>query len=177
MLRGDKAGLRARQAADLPVLQAELHGDIETWSRTNSGPWRPLSPDLEDSPFALKVATDSVATFSIVDLKSEDVAGGATLWGIDRHNRNAHLGLSLRPSFRGRGLGTDVVRILVRYGFTTLGLRRLGLETLSDNHAMIRAATSAGFTREGTLREAGWVNGAFVDEVVFGLLADEYQGD
>jgi RimJ/RimL family protein N-acetyltransferase len=84
--------------------------------------------------------------------------------------------MALRPSFRGRGLGTDVVRVLCRYGFETRGLNRLQVDTLADNDGMIRAATRAGFTREGQLRQAGWVNGAFVDEVILGQLAAEWFG-
>jgi RimJ/RimL family protein N-acetyltransferase len=54
------------------------------------------------------------------------------------------------------------------------GLHRLQVETLADNTAMIRAATQAGFVPEGTLRRAAWVNGAFADEVILGLLATEW---
>lgn len=97
------------------------------------------------------------------------------LWNIDVHNRSAHLGLTLRPAFRGRGLGTDVVRVLCEYGFTTRGLHRLQLETLADNAAMIRAAIQNGFVREGTLRNSAWVLGEFVDQVVYGLLASEWK--
>ena len=77
------------------------------------------------------------------------------LWGIDLHNRSAHVGISLRPAFRGRGLGGDVVRVLCRYGFAIRGLHRMQLETLADNAAMIAVAERLGFTREGTMRGAG----------------------
>ena len=97
--------------------------------------------------------------------------------GVDQHNRLAHLGLAVLPSFRGRGLGTDITRVLCRYGFETRGLNRLQVDTLSDNQGMLLAAARAGFTREGQLRQAGWANGAFVDEVVLGQLASEWFGD
>jgi RimJ/RimL family protein N-acetyltransferase len=31
-----------------------------------------------------------------------------------------------------------------------------------------------GFTREGTLRQAAWVTGAFLDEVILGLLSADW---
>jgi RimJ/RimL family protein N-acetyltransferase len=110
------------------------------------------------------------------ELDRGELAGAALLWAIDLHNRSAHLGLSLRPSFRGRGLGTDVVLALCEYGFTVRGLHRLQVDTLASNAAMIRAAERAGFTLEGTLRGAGWVNGEFADEVILGLLAGDWAG-
>jgi RimJ/RimL family protein N-acetyltransferase len=82
--------------------------------------------------------------------------------------------VSLRPAFRGRGLGADVVKVLCGYGFSNLGLHRLALETLSDNFAMIRTAERLGFVREGVLRQASWVTGHFYDDVLFGLLAGEW---
>jgi len=90
---------------------------------------------------------------------------------IDLHNRRAHLGLPLRPAFRGRCLGTDVVVALCRYGFAVRGLHRLQVDTLASNTAMIRAASRAGFVHEGTLRRSAWANGEFADEVILGVLA------
>jgi RimJ/RimL family protein N-acetyltransferase len=39
---------------------------------------------------------------------------------------------------------------------------------------MLKAAERGGFTREGTLRQAAWVTGEFVDEVILGLLAADW---
>src|ERR1700685_2277062 len=44
MLRGELVALRARQDSDIPVLDAELYGDVPTWSRVTigrGGHWRP----------------------------------------------------------------------------------------------------------------------------------------
>jgi RimJ/RimL family protein N-acetyltransferase len=175
MLRGDLVGLRARQEADVPVLHSELYDDIATRARADSRPWRPIAPTSTASPYAVAGPSDDVACFSVVQLAGDELAGEALLWGIDVHNRCAHIGISLRPGFRGRGLGTDVVKVLCGYGFAARGLHRLQIETLADNAAMIRAATQAGFVSEGTLRRSAWVNGDFLDEVVLGLLATEWR--
>ncbi|MEV0474661.1 GNAT family N-acetyltransferase [Streptomyces prunicolor] len=174
MLRGTKIALRARHESDVPVLHAELYDDVATRSRVDSRPWRPVSPGSESSPFAVTEPDDDAAPFAVISLDNDELAGTAGLWGIDTHNRSAHLGISLRPGFRGRGLAVDVVEVLCTYGFTVRGLHRLQLETLADNTAMIRAASRAGFVQEGRLRRAAWVNGEFIDEVILGLLAEEW---
>jgi len=172
MLRGEKVLLRSRIESDVKVLHVELYDDVFTRMRTDNRAWRPLSPDSELSPFRMSDPTDDFVSFSVEELsKGHELAGAAVLHGIDEHNRSAHIGISLRPAFRGRGLGTDTLRVLCGYAFRTRGLHRLSLETLSDNLAMIAAAESAGFQREGVFREAAWVEGDFLDEVVFGLLA------
>jgi RimJ/RimL family protein N-acetyltransferase len=178
MLRGGKVALRARHEEDVPVLQAELYDDVATLSRADSRPWRPISPGSSASPYRVADvvgAADEPAVFSVVELAGAELAGDALLWGIDLHNRVAHIGVSLRPAFRGRGLGADVVRVLCGYGFAVRGLHRLQIETLADNAAMIAAATGAGFVPEGTLRKSAWVDGDFADEVVLGLLRAEWR--
>ena len=174
MLRGELAGLRARRVDDVQVLHAELYDDVATRMRADLRPWRPVPPGSPDSPYAVAGPSDDAALFSVVRLPSEDLAGEAVLWGIDTHNRSAHLGISLRPAFRGHGLGADTVRLLCYYGFAVRGLHRLQVETLADNAAMIAIATGAGFVPEGTLRGSAWVDGAFADEAVLGLLAADW---
>ncbi len=175
MLRGEKVLLRARHEADVAILQTELYDDIATYSRADTRPWRPISPASSASPYAIADPTDTVAPFSVVELASDELAGDAALWGIDVHNRRAHLGLALRPAFRGRGLGSDVVRVLCRYGFEVRGIHRIQIETLTDNAAMMQAALQAGFVREGVRRHATWVSGSFADEVILGLLDTEWR--
>ena len=174
MLTGEVVALRARLDSDIAVLEAELYADVALRSRTDSRPWRPVPPGSPASPFRVADPLAVPACFSVVELYSGELAGEALLWGVDNHNRVAHAGLSLRPSFRGRGLGTDIVRVLCRYGFEVRGMHRMQVETLASNAAMIRAATRAGFTREGILRQAAWVTGAFEDEVILGQLASEW---
>jgi RimJ/RimL family protein N-acetyltransferase len=118
--------------------------------------------------------SDDTACFSIVDLADNELAGEALLWNIDSHNRTAHIGISLRPASRGKGLGTDVVHVLCHYGFTIRGLNRLQIETLADNTPMLTSATRNGFKQEGTLRKAAWIEGTFVDMIILGLLANEW---
>src|SRR5215831_17168619 len=163
MMRGKLTGLRARVPADVDILHAELYDDVATRVRADSRPWVPI-PAGPGSPYwagdEAPKAPDA-ALFSVVDLASGELAGEALLWAIDLHNRTAHLGVSLRPAFRGRGLGADVVLALCEYGFAVRGLHRLQVDTLAGNTAMIRAAERAGFVPEGRLRRAAWAGGDF----------------
>ncbi|MET8646942.1 GNAT family N-acetyltransferase [Streptomyces sp. NPDC004096] len=177
MLRGSKVGLRARYEDDIPVLRTELYDDVVNSSRAESGPWRPITPGSKDSRFVVDDNDQRLVPFSVVDLDRGTLVGTAALWGIDHHNRSAHVGLGLRPSSRGKGYGTDVVAVLCHYGFVVRGLQRLQIETLSDNAAMLRSAERNGFVREGVLRSSAWVMGEFLDEVLLGLLVQEWKPD
>jgi RimJ/RimL family protein N-acetyltransferase len=174
VLHGEKVVLRARHDGDVQILLDELHNDVATRSRSHTRPWRPISPGTPASPYAVTDPDEDTARFSVVESVSDELAGDALLWDIDTHNRFAHIGISLRPAFRGRGLALDTVRVLCRYGFAIRGLRRLQIETLADNAAMLRTAANAGFVREGVLRKAAWVNGGFIDDVILGLLVEDW---
>ncbi|MFD0685104.1 GNAT family N-acetyltransferase [Actinomadura fibrosa] len=175
MLRGSKVGLRARHEEDIPILHAELYDDVVNTSRAVGQPWRPITPGSKDGQFVVDDKAQGLASFSVVDLDSGALVGTATLWGIDNHNRSAHIGLGLLPSARGKGYGTDVVAVLCHYGFVVRGLHRLQIETLSDNTAMLRSAERNGFVREGVMRASAWVMGEFLDEVLLGLLVEDWK--
>ncbi|MBA0049708.1 N-acetyltransferase [Streptomyces sp. AJS327] len=175
MLKGEKVGLRARHAEDIPVLRTELYDDVVNSARAEGQPWRPLTPESKDPRLVVEDTQEGIVPFSVVELDGGTLIGAATLWGIDTHHRSAHVGLGLLPSARGKGYGTDVVAALCYYGFMVRGLRRLQVETLADNTPMIRSAERNGFVREGVTRSSAWVLGEFLDEVLLGLLAHEWK--
>ncbi|MEU7075932.1 GNAT family protein [Streptomyces narbonensis] len=175
MLRGTKVGLRARHDEDIPVLRTELYDDVVNGSRAESAAWRPITPGSKDPRLFVDDTEPGRVPFSVVALEGGTLLGTATLWGIDNHSRSAHIGLGLLPACRGQGYGTDVVAVLCHYGFVVRGLHRLQIETLADNHAMLRSAERNGFVREGVLRSSAWVMGEFLDEVLLGLLAQEWK--
>ncbi|KUN76455.1 GNAT family N-acetyltransferase [Streptomyces griseoruber] len=175
MLRGSKVGLRARHEEDIPILRAELYNDVVNASRAEGGPWRPITPGSKDPRLVVDDQAQGSVPFSVVELEGGTLVGTATLWGIDNHNRVAHIGLGLLPSSRGQGYGSDVVAVLCHYGFVVRGLHRLQIETLADNAPMLRSAERNGFVREGVLRSSAWVMGEFLDEVLLGLLAQDWK--
>lgn len=182
VIRGEKVTLRPRRESDVQPLYDGLYSDVPGTARTSAAPWLPTQPGRSQYARALNDPDERTVTFSVVESvppgpdapDGERLVGDAVLWGVDAHNRNAHLGLSLLPSARGRGLGSDIVRVLCVYGFTVRGLRRLEINTLADNHAMLTVAERCGFVREGVRRRAAWVYGEFLDEVVLGLLREDW---
>ncbi|GIG67235.1 GNAT family N-acetyltransferase [Phytomonospora endophytica] len=175
MLSGEKVVLRARYDEDIPILLTGLYEDVVVGSRADGKPWRPLTPGTTDPRLVVDDKEEGRVSFSVVEREGGALVGTASFWGIDTHHRSAHIGLGLLPSARGKGYGTDVVAILCHYGFVVRGLHRMQIETLADNHGMLSAAERNGFVREGLLRSSAWVLGEFLDEVVLGLLAEEWR--
>ena len=183
MLIGETVLLRPRVRDDVAVLYRLDAGDPTLHQRISFDPWVPRSlehdlarydAELTEPPDPLNVRFTVEARVAAGRVAHGDVVGKASLWRIDQHHRSAHLGVSLLPEARGLGLGTDVVRVLCDYGFRIRGLHRLSCETLASNGAMLRAAETVGFVREGQLRASASIDGAWDDDVLLGLLREEW---
>jgi RimJ/RimL family protein N-acetyltransferase len=104
-----------------------------------------------------------------------EFVGHVTLWGATLPTRAAELGVIIGPNHVGTGYGPDAVRVTARYGFLSMGLNRIELRTPAFNTRALRAYEKAGFVQEGARRERVFVNGAFADEVVMGLLRRDWR--
>ena len=71
---------------------------------------------------------------------------------------------------------TNACRTLVTYAFHEWGLNKVEIHCAVGNIRSRAIPTRLGFTQEGSLREAEWVNDHFVDLVIYGMLAREWQG-
>ena len=96
-LQGELVTLRAVERDDIEV----LHGfdmAYETWPEINYSPYAPKSLEEvlkaydadEESSYR---GSDAFVPFTIV--VDEEVVGTCCFWGIDLHNRRAHLGIGL----------------------------------------------------------------------------------
>ena len=77
MLRAGKAGLRARDEADVAVLHAELYEDIATRAQADSRQWRTIPRGSAASPYAVTEPRDDLACFSVGKLGTGELAGEA----------------------------------------------------------------------------------------------------
>jgi RimJ/RimL family protein N-acetyltransferase len=103
--------------------------------------------------------------------------GTARLHGLDETDRRARYAIGLLATdLLGRGIGTEVTRTLLAYAFRDLGLHRVDLRVLAFNTRAIACYARCGFVEEGREREAAYVDGAWHDDVIMGVLDRELVG-
>lgn len=170
MLTGERVVLRPFRPEDVePLWRAKL--DPLTWAQTSASPLVPVTLADHQAHYA-QPASESLVQFAVdVD---DRLVGRALLFHVDPLARSAEAGLSLLPEHQGQGLGKDVLRVLLRYGFRSRNLRRVHLQTLSSNEAGLRCYRAVGFVEEGRLREAAWVEGDYQDMVLMSVLRSEW---
>jgi RimJ/RimL family protein N-acetyltransferase len=84
-----------------------------------------------------------------------------------------NFGYSFLPRFRGKGLGTEVLRALVRYLFQTTDVDRIEGSTDVTNVRAQRSMEKAGFRKEGVLRGAQLRRGKRHDLVGYSILRSD----
>jgi len=96
----------------------------------------------------------------------------------NRRSRIANLGsLAVHPDFRGRRVADEAARMFQRYLLDELGYHRLQLEIYGFNERAMAHAERAGFLREGVRRRAYLRHGHWEDGVLFGLVAEDLDGN
>lgn len=111
--------------------------------------------------------------WALVDATRGEVLGGVSLDDVRTDHGRASIRYWLAPGARRRRAATDAVRLVARFAFEELGLRRLELTCGPDNTGAQGVAERCGFTREGCLRSQLVHEGARRDTLVFSLLPGE----
>jgi RimJ/RimL family protein N-acetyltransferase len=102
--------------------------------------------------------------------------GTAGLHQIDHHNRSAAFGIVVgEPEYRGQGLGTETVRLVLDYAFCALGLHNVMLSVYEFNQAGWRAYEKAGFQELGRRRECRFMGGKMWDEIFMDRLSTGFE--
>ena len=103
-----------------------------------------------------------------------NLAGGVRYHEIDWSNRMTELGYWISRRFEGKGLVIKTCRVLIDYAFNELGLNRIVISCAAENQKSRAIPEKLGFVEEGIVRQAEWLHDHFIDLVIYGMLADEW---
>lgn len=113
--------------------------------------------------------------FHLRTLEDNQMIGFVVLFNLKWRNQTAMMAIGIGPSdYRGKGYGRDALNLILSYGFSELGLHRIGLTVMDYNTQAIKAYERVGFVREGAQRQAVYREGQRHDLVQFGILREEW---
>ena len=116
----------------------------------------------QPNPTSFAIAVDGIAV------------GGISLHlGEDVERFSAELGYWLGESHWGRGIMSDAVRAVTRYGLSELGMMRIFALPYTQNAASCRVLEKAGYDREGVLRCSAFKDGRLLDQYVYATVRPE----
>jgi diamine N-acetyltransferase len=176
MIFGDRLRLRKLERVDLPQF-VEWLNDPEV--RAGLGAYLPLSQAEEDRWYEKTLDRPSEEHVLVVEVREEDswqMIGSTSFFDIDWRNRKAEFGILIGDkNYWNRGFGTEITRLMLKHGFETLNLNRIYLKVYTTNPRARRAYEKAGYTLEGTLRQADFREGQYVDDLIMSVLRDEWK--
>jgi len=162
--------------------------DVRETDRTMLREWRNL-PEVaaymysdhqitaeEHNAWFDRAMADPARRYWIIVCDGEDV-GLANLIDIDHKNARCSWAFYISsPSVRGKGVGSVVEYLILRYVFDDLKLNKLCCEVLAFNEAVVGLHQRFGFKQEGLFREHIIKSDGKHDVVCLGMLRDEWLG-
>jgi RimJ/RimL family protein N-acetyltransferase len=113
--------------------------------------------------------------FLIRTLQDGVVIGFVGLFVTEWQHGDAWVGIGIgEREYWGKGYGTDAMRLVLRYGFQELNLRRITLGVFDYNSRAFRSYEKAGFRVEGRERGALRRDGTRADVIIMGILREEW---
>jgi RimJ/RimL family protein N-acetyltransferase len=170
MLSGNRVVLRPNEPEHLPnYVRWFSDPDVLTYF----GPYRPMNLASEQAWYEAQNKDASVVNFAC-EFEGRHI-GGCGLLRINHAQQNAEVGLFIgEKALWDQGLGKDILRTIVSYGFDYLNLHRVYLRVFAENTRAVHAYEQVGFVREGCLREAEWRHGRWHDLLLMSVLGHEW---
>ena len=132
-----------------------------------------ITPEEHEKWFQ-RIMQDPTCHYWIIVCDGQDV-GVANIYGVDqRHQRCYWAFYVASPDVRGKGVGSMVEYLVLRYVFDELGLNKLCCEVLAFNEAVISMHKSFGFQVEGVFRQHVIKGGVPTDIVCLAMLRSEW---
>lgn len=154
VLSGNGFSLRPYRKSDAPSLQRNINDDRVARDVSNI----PFPYTIEHATAWVNLVSDSVSLDSqrvdfVIDVEGE-VAGSVAFINVDRHK--AQVSVWVSPKYWRSGLAGGALKMLVRFGFETLGLVRIYAYHYAENLKTAGLLQKAGFRFEG-VHEREWL--------------------
>ncbi len=175
-MRGERVMLRNYRQEDFPHIR-KWTNDWETIKYLSSIFWFPQS-ETDTSEFLTRAmrAAPNAAYFVIADIQDESYIGQMDMFEINWRTRVGKIGMVIGSGDkRGKGYGSEAMKLMLDYAFGVLGLERVELDVYTENVRAIRCYEKAGFIKEGTRRHATIVNGKYTDVLMMAVIQEDWE--
>ncbi|WP_405743735.1 GNAT family N-acetyltransferase [Streptomyces sp. NBC_01525] len=120
-------------------------------------------------------AEGDVLQLAAVVRETGTLIGDMTFVWTSATHRQASIGYVFHPAHHGHGYATEASRALLALGFDHLQLHRIQAELDARNTASARLLERLGMRREAHLVENEFLDGEWSDEVIYAMLAREWE--
>src|SRR5919106_3458943 len=163
-----------------PEIESKWTHDSEFMRMMDTNPARPMSAAMIKKQYEKlekQIEEDKNLYHFMIRSKADDrLIGKASIYWIEWTNGNGFLRLGIGAAEdRGKGYGTQALRMLLRFAFAELNLFRVSAIVAEYNEGAIALLKKFGFVQEVCRRKSLERDGRRWDLLVFGLLHDEWR--
>ncbi len=110
-----------------------------------------------------------------IETRAGKLVGIISTHSCNRRAGTFGYGVAIRREHRGHGYAAEAIWIVLRYFFDELRYQKATVGVYAGNEASIRLHERLGFVLEGRLRRMAYTRGAYQDELLYGLTAEEFR--
>jgi len=163
-LKGERVALRTIKEEDFFFIHQWVT-DQQTTHYMFTGQL-PLTAEESKKVYNKEFNSKSNVVFIIEDMQTHHPIGMSGLYDLHFSARKAEFRILLGESdSRGKGIGTEVTNLVIKYGFERLNLHRIFLGVTHENKAAVKTYKKCGFKEEGTLQDDIYRNGRYYDTI------------
>jgi ribosomal-protein-alanine N-acetyltransferase len=111
--------------------------------------------------------------WGIVYKENNKVIGTCDISPVTKHFR-AEIAYALSRDYWGKGLMTEAVKEVIRFGFEKMNLNRIQAMCIPENIDSYRVMEKVGMKYEGVIREYIYIKGKFQDLKLYSIVRREY---
>ena len=113
--------------------------------------------------------------FYVVRKADDEIIGIYDLHDVLKVHRYAEVGGFIgEQSERGKGYGTEALKLVCDFGFNVLNLNTLVGRIFVFNHGSIRSAEKVGFKKVGEIAERYFYRGEYYNEIIMQINREEF---
>lgn len=177
LLRGELVHLTRMTREDIPLIVAD-RSDIGYLRHLMRSQVMPDGPESIEGWYKwLNEEGERPPSFVIRRLEDDAYVGTTAFKDIRWQSRHAFFWIGIGQSdMRGKGYGTDAVRVLLKYAFLEMNLNCVALEVLAYNAPALASYQKVGFRHDGSVRAFTYRDGAYYDMHLMSMTRDEWWG-
>ncbi|MCL2299884.1 MAG: GNAT family N-acetyltransferase [Firmicutes bacterium] len=177
VLETERLTLRQLKKSDAPALIALLRDEAVSRWLLNNLERTTLKQEQEYIKAMRKQFLKGQGVHWVICDKAGTPMGGIGIgrWPMDRMHNKTSAGFWLGRAYWGKGYMTEAFSAVLDYAFGTLGLNRVSAGHFQGNIASGRVQQKCGLLYEGTCRRAFLKNGAYIDELMYAIVREDWE--
>lgn len=165
--RGNRVDLRVLEREDIPFWQ---HGYADPRLRHPTG-----NPKVRTQQQVEALYEDESHVQFLICPDKEDSDGPIGMISVKEWGNTPTIGYWVLPAFQGEGYGKASVSLALEYIFNVYEAPTVKAKAFAHNDASRGLLETLGFQQEGRIRKDSFIDGAYRDGIVYGILREEWE--